>query len=443
MSKYSEHFLVRGKDIGVHATKYLSGLLGNQSRKNIECIGTDVVGSNYQGMQQMLSDSPWSAEGLMDQIGLEAQELLGGHRDSGLYFDETSFVKKGEHSVGVQRQYCGRLGKTENCQVGVFASLGRGERATLIDFRLFLPEAWAKDTERCERARVPEDQRNHRTRTELAMEMVMRARDRKSNHKWIGADAAYGTNQAFCAELEDLGEKFVMDVLSTTKVWNADPRPQAPEPKGQTVGRRGTRYAVSNTKAKEQSIQELVAQRFEKESRMVTIRKTSQGSLEGPIWVCEVWVWDGSGDHARSRLLVVRKESDGKMKYSWSNFGNDTSWERLAYMQAQRYWIERVFEDAKSELGMAQYEVRGWKGWHHHMALVSLAMLFVLRERVAFQAEAPLLTTRDIVELLEFYIPRRGTTEKEVLHDLVARHTRRIQASKSHAKRGRIGSDIT
>ena len=202
ISKYSEHFVVRGKDIGVHASNYLSGLLSTQNRKNIECIGTDVAGSDYQGMQQMVTDSPWSWKGLMDQIGKEAQELLGGHPDTGLYLDETSFIKKGDKSVGVQRQYCGRLGKTENCQVAVFACLGRGERATLIDFRLFLPEAWAKDTERCAKAKIPEDRRIHRTRTELALEMVMGARERQSNHAWVGGDAAYGTNQAFCAELD-------------------------------------------------------------------------------------------------------------------------------------------------------------------------------------------------------------------------------------------------
>ena len=218
MASYASPFLVRGKDIGQHGATYLSGLLGQQNRKNLERIEADIPQSNYQRMQQMISNSPWNEGMLMDQVAREAQDLLGGHRDAGLYLDESGLPKKGMRSVGVQRQYCGRLGKTENCQVGVFACLGRGERATLVGFKLFLPEAWAQDAERCERAGIPEGQREHRTKTELAMELVKAARARGSNHQWIGADSAYGNNQEFCAELEDMGETFVMDVVGTTKV---------------------------------------------------------------------------------------------------------------------------------------------------------------------------------------------------------------------------------
>ena len=116
--QYQKHFIVRGKDVNGHARSYLSGLLGTRNRKNIECIGADIPQSNYQGMQQMISDSPWSHTQLMDQVAKDARALLGCHRDSALYLDESSFAKKGDHSAGVQRQYCGRLGKLENCQMG-------------------------------------------------------------------------------------------------------------------------------------------------------------------------------------------------------------------------------------------------------------------------------------------------------------------------------------
>ena len=114
MADYSEHFLIRGKDVSPHAADYLSGLLGTYRRKNMECIHGDIPDSNYQGIQQLLSDSPWSQDKLMAQVADEANGLLGGNRHSALLIDETSFVKKGDSSVGVQRQYCGRLGKKEN-----------------------------------------------------------------------------------------------------------------------------------------------------------------------------------------------------------------------------------------------------------------------------------------------------------------------------------------
>ena len=188
---YSHHFTVRGKDVSGHARHYLTGLLGAERRKNIERIESDVAESNYQGMQQFITDSPWSHEALLEQAAADADGLLGGDRDTALYLDETSFVKKGELSVGVQRQYCGRLGKTENCQVGVFACLGRGRHAALTDFRLFLPESWARDEARCARAKIPEDRRKHLTKTELALEMVRAARARGCSHQLIGGDEVY------------------------------------------------------------------------------------------------------------------------------------------------------------------------------------------------------------------------------------------------------------
>lgn len=138
MADYSDHFLIRGKDVSPHAADYLSGLLGTYRRKNMECIHGDIPDSNYQGIQQLLSDSPWSQDKLMDQVAAEANGLLGGNRHSALLIDETSFVKKGDRSVGVQRQYCGRLGKQENCQLSVFACLGLGDMALVALAMLFI-----------------------------------------------------------------------------------------------------------------------------------------------------------------------------------------------------------------------------------------------------------------------------------------------------------------
>ena len=166
----------------------------------------------------------------------------------------------------------------------------------------------------------------------------------------------------------------------------------------------------------------------------MVIRKTSQGELRAKVWVCEVWVWEDRSAPPLARRLVVREMEGGEIKVSWTNAPKEMSDEELAYMQGQRHWIERGFEDAKSQLGMADYEVRKWRGWHHHMAMVALAMLFLLKERVEHEESAPLLSARDIVELLAFYLPRRRRKEKEVIADLVRRHQQRQAAAKSHAR---------
>jgi SRSO17 transposase len=415
---YGGHFVVKGKDVSDHARSYLSGLVGTQRRKNIERIGEDVEASNYQGMQQLITDSPWSDEAVMRQLAQEADGLLGGHRHSALYLDETSFVKKGEASVGVQRQYCGRLGKLENCQVGVFGCLGRGSRSTLVDYRLFLPEAWAKDEARCTKAKIPPEQRVHRTKAQLALEIVRQSRQRGLRFAWIGGDEIYGANQPLTEALDDLGEVFLMDVCSTLQLYESDPSLDRPK-----MGRplQGTPPAVKS-QVRVQTVAQWAQEGYAAGHRAITLRETTRGALRVRLWVKALWQWDKSSAPARPRLLVVRQEEDGSFKYSLSNCPQETAWEKLAYMQAQRFWIERSFQDAKSELGMAQYEVRGWRGWHHHMTLICLAMLFILKERLLLADEVPLLSARDIVELLAFYLPRRNRQEEEVLRSLHLRH---------------------
>jgi len=132
---------------------------------------------------------------------------------------------------------------------------------------------------------------------------------------------------------------------------------------------------------------------------------------------------------------VVWQEQDGTFKYSLSNAAETVTWERLGYMQTQRFWIERAFQDAKSELGMADYEVRGWIGWHHHMAMVCLALLFAIQERAALATQLPLLTVRDLVELFEIYLPRRERNQTEIWAAMEQRHQARQRAIDSAIKK--------
>lgn len=439
---FEHHFIVRGHDVVAHARHYLSGLLGTQRRKNIERIEADVAESDYESMQHFISASPWDHTAVMRQVAQEAEITLGGSADTALYVDESAFVKKGRASVGVQRQYCGRLGKLENCQVGVFAALGCGTRAALVGFRLFLPEAWVQDPARCAKAKVPEAEQVHRTKTELALAMVKAARERGSSHRWVGGDEVYGNNHAFAAALDELGEVFLMDVASNMRVWESDPCPQPPAPSPGKHGRPRTRAQAAVRTAKAVKVETLTARCFVAEARAVTIRDATKGALHARLWVRAVWTWDGTSPTARARLLVVREEADGTFKYSMSNAPADTPWERLAYMQAQRFWIERCFQDAKSELGMAQYEVRGWIGWHHHMTLVCLALLFLLQERCNARVHTPLLSARDIVELLALYLPRRPRDEAEVLRQMQQRHAaRQRDIDNRHRRRRRLANN--
>jgi SRSO17 transposase len=429
---YGKHFVVHGKDVGGHAQDYARGLLSKSSRKSIGRIGEAVPESNYQGMQQFISDSPWKVGPVMEQVHRDAEGILGGHPDTALYLDESGFGKKGKMSVGVSRQYCGRLGKVDNCQMGVFACLGRGERSALVNFRLFLPQEWVEDEERCRKARVPESERRYRTKPQLALEMVEQLRAQGSSHQWVGGDAIYGNSPELTRTLDDMGETFLMDVSSNHPVWTSDP---CLSKDGSGSRRSGKAKEKHHAGAEKLPAARLAEQFFQAHSRAVIARPTTQGPLRVRIWARQVWDWDGTSDTARPRVLVVRQEQDGSFKYSLSNISAQTSWERLAYMQGQRYWIERSFQDAKSELGMADYEVRSWTGWHHHIAMVCMAMLFTVKTRIAHTQTVPLLSVRDIVDLLDYFIPRPKPQLQNVIEAMQERHRLRRKASKSAAKR--------
>lgn len=434
--RYSHHFVQQGMNSVGHARHYLSGLLGTQRRKNIETIHTDVADSDYQGMEQFISSSPWDHGAVMDQLAGDADELLGDENNTGLYFDESSFLKKGKASVGVQRQWSGRVGKVENCQVAVFACLGRGEHLAINDFRLYLPKGWSEDETRCDKAKIPQDQRKYKAKWQLALEMAREARARGSRHGWVGMDSLYGSNARLLNELEDMGESFVADINKTTKVWLQEPHLEMPG-NAQSMNGRPRKWPRlhADNEARYVSVADLVEEKFASRCRKLSYRQGQKGELWTRLWVCQVWCWEKAWAKPRERKLIVRRDADGSYKYTLTNKLNEKNWKRYGWLQGQRFWIEHAFHEAKSQLGMAQYQVRVWQGWHHHMTLVSLALLLSTKMRMNLQTTTPLLSTRDITELLDYYLPRKGATEDEVVARIRQRHEQRqrdIDRRKKH-----------
>lgn len=382
-----------------------------------------VPQSDEQSLQHFISNSPWNDGDVQDQIALEADELLGGHEDSSLMIDESGFQKKGKKSVGVARQWNGRQGKVDNCQVGVFAALVSGDKVQPVDKRLYLPKEWTNDTKRCREAGIPPDKIVFKTKPALALEMVAEARKRGMRFKWVGADGFYGENSGFCAGLEDSGEVFMVDVHKNQPVYSEDPRISIPE----TKGKNGPKPKKPKASIQPIRVDTLAAQTPDTSWQIIMLRPSTKGDIAFEIFHTQVWVWDGKEKQARKRHLIVRRTiiSKSDYKYSLSNAPEDTSVEKLARMQGQRYWIERTFEDGKSEVGMGDYQVRGWRGWHHHMTLVMMAMLFLLKERMENKESHPLLSCRDIVELLSHFLPRRDVSEEEVLRQMEIRHRNR------------------
>lgn len=340
-----------------------------------------------------------------------------------LLIDESGHSKKGRQSVGVARQYNGRMGKTDNCQVGVYAALALGTRATLIGSRLYLPEEWVKDPARCRAAGVPAEEIGMRTKIELARELVVEAMANGLEFRWVGVDAGYGRDQGFLSWVEDQGLGFVADVPNDMLVWERRPcgsvRPEKLKANGaRAVGKLGLEWKAAGG------------------GRRVKLRDGENGPVRVKVWGRRVWVWPEGQAEPRVWWLVMREDGEGEIKYTLINGPATISLEELAILQGGRHFVERTFEDAKSHVGMGDYQVRKWLGWHHHMALVGLAMLFVLEERLLAAKEYPLLSVRDVVELMSWYFMKHPSLE-ELVEAMGRRHRRRrqvMQAAKKRAK---------
>jgi SRSO17 transposase len=395
-------------------------------RKNMERMEEHVVGADDQALQYMLTEAQWDSKAVMDQVAQEANQLLGG-TESCLLVDESGLEKKGEHSVGVARQWNGRLGKVDNCQVGVFAALGRGTRATLIDYRLYLPASWSEDAPRCKKAGIPESFCQFKTKSELALEMVRHQRQQGIQFAWVGADGGYGKEPAFLRGLDAMDEIFVVDVHKDQLIYLEDPQPTIQQKQNKKRGRKTSRYQAQTQPVRVDQWKE--AQPEEAWQRY-KLRDSTKGELIVEILHQRVWLWGKNETHAHHWHLLVRRElnSQETCKYTLSNAPAETGTQQLAQMQGQRYWIERAFEDGKSESGMADYQARKWHSWHHHMALVSMAMLFMVEERERYQEEIPLLSCNDIETLLRTFLPRRDIDPDEIVRQMEKRHRRRQAA---------------
>lgn len=435
--RYEAHFERGTRSVSSQAQQYMQGLM-QAGRKNMERMEEVVPDCNYQSLQHFLSHSEWDARAVLDQVAREADRHLGGSEDSALLLDESAFAKKGEKSVGVARQWNGQLGKVENSQVAVFAALAQGPYSTLIDTRLYLPKEWLKDPERCQEAGVPEAAMVPKSKAELAFEMVVGARHNGVRFSWVGMDAGYGKDPALLRRLADHGEVFVADVHKDQLIYLQDPDPTVPQ-RQSPRGKKPTRLEAQSAS---QRVDEWVKAQPSESWQRIMVRPGSKGELQVEALHARVWLWDGREQLARCSHMVATREvgSPETIKYFLSNAAAEISLERLVQMQRQRFWIERSFEDGKSETGMADYQVRGWLAWHHHMALVMMAMSFMLEEKLLHKKEHPLLSCADIEVLLAHFLPRRDVTVAEVVRQMEARHRARQRSIDSAYRRQELST---
>lgn len=428
LDRLSTFFISRTRNVLPAFTGYMRGLFQSE-RVNLLRM-SEVNAVDHQAMQHMLTDASVDWKGFTAQIAQDTDALLGGH-DAFLLLDESAFAKKGEASAGVARQWNGRLGKVDNCQVGVFATLCRGDMASLVDARLYLPKAWSEDSARCHKAAIPDDQRLYRSKSQLALEMVISARQRGLRFGTVVVDGGYGQEPAFLRALDRLGERFMADVHCDQMIYLQDPDPQVPQRSG-----RGRRPSVRQPQSAPLRVAQWAAAQPPEAWRRLAVREGEKGTVWAEYLHARVWAWDGSQAHCWH--LLVRREVGAReiSHYCLSNAPAHVPWCDLA--QAQRFFIEHSFREAKSEVGLADYQVRRWDAWHHHVALVMLGTLFLVKQKVEGRQHWPMLSFNDLVTAMAHLLPRRQLTAEKLAKIIDKRHRMRQQAKESHARKSAV-----
>jgi SRSO17 transposase len=361
--------------------KYLQGLMLPIERKSIEPMALALDGGNVQAMQQFVGQGQWADEPLLHQHWRLVEETLG-EADGVCIVDGSDFPKQGEHSVGVARQWCGRLGKVDNCQAGVFAAYASRKGYTLLDRRLYLPEDWfdAAHRERWQRCGSPEET-PFTTKPALALEMLQTIVTAGTpRFCWVTCDEAFGRDTGFLDGVAALPRWYVAEVPHDTQVWTRRPGTAVPVALGR--GRRPRKARLLSGEPAPQRVDQLAAMVPTGGWHPCLITEGSKGPL-----VAEFAIHRGvavrAGLPGPDVWIVLRRGlgEHPELKTYLSNAPAYTPLTELVRVAGMRWPIETAFEESKGGLGLDHYEVRTWLGWHHHMTLCLLAHHFLVRAR--------------------------------------------------------------
>jgi SRSO17 transposase len=371
---------------------YLQGLLLDGERKSIEPLSRRVTlppelnsTDPEQALQQFVSQSTWDEQKVLTRYHAVMAEHFGS--PEGVFvFDDTSFPKRGRHSVGVSRQYCGALGKRANCQVAVTLHYSSPRGHFPLAVRLHLPESWTDDNKRMDAAGVPEKVRVFRTKGQIALELLDQARTEGIVGGAVVADAGYGNSGELRAELTTRGLRYAVGVMPSTVVFAQQPRwIRPPRPRR---GRASNRWVLAEGSPRPVAVSVLTQ---ELSLRRVSWREGTKGKLSARFaWVR---VWPGADWHRGVPTqpapvwLLVESRDDGQVQYALSNLPSGTSLIRAVRLWKQRWRIEQGHQQMKEELGLDHFEGRSWRGFHHHAAMVLLAYGFLLLEQTRPQLE--------------------------------------------------------
>lgn len=369
LGSFMRSFLVnyRRHEQETHATTVVRGLCSDLENKNGESIAY-LFGLDRKVIQHFLGESRWDDAPLREELARQVGSQLG-EPDGVLVFDPSAFPKSGKQSVGVARQWCGRLGKIDNCQVGVYMAYVSSKGHTLVDTELYLPKEWANDKDRMNKVGVPKNQQRYRTRHQICLELLDRHGDTLP-HEWITGDDELGRPAGFRRELRDRNEQYLLAVPCNTTIRDLE----IPPPEYSGTGRPSKRASLR--------VDRWVAARTDDDWTTIEVRDGEKGPLTVEALKRHVETGKrGRATVAEEVLVVIRyRDRDSavvKTDYYLSNAGVETPLVEFCRAAKAEHRVEECLQRAKGEVGLADYEVRNWIGWHHHQTLGLLASWFL------------------------------------------------------------------
>ena len=394
---------------------YCTGLMLPLSRKSVEPMAARVdplrASARHQALHHFVAKADWSDSEMLRRVCQWVVPHMDFRSGGWWIVDDTGFPKKGVHSVGVTRQYCGMLGKQDNCQVAVSVSLACDQGSLPVAWQLYLPQDWAADAARRERAGVPEEV-SFATKPQIALRQLRTLLDEGAPRHCVLADAGYGVDNAFRQALSDMGLPYVVGVTSAVVVWPPGVEPLAPKPYGGT----GRPPVMPRRTAERQpmSVKALAMSQPPQAFHTISWREGSNDTLSGRFAALRVRHAGGNTGKARLRplqwLLIEWPAGQAEpSKYHLSTLPEDTAINELVSAAHQRWRIERDYQDLKQDFGLGHYEGRGWRGFHHHASLSIAAYGFLMAERL--NADKPVDGKKNFIErqvpaLPDGYIPR-------------------------------------
>lgn len=406
--QFSKFFQTKTKSMAHTALNYLKGLFIVEKEKTMAEMERSLDDICKQSLGHFISNSPWEDAPLVAEVQRCVIKELNpsGQEDAGLIVDESAFAKKGKASAGVKRQYAGSLGKVDNCQIGVFLAYTTSTQTCLIARNMYLPKDWIEDPERCFDAGVPLENQVFKTKPELALDLIKEAIANGAPFSFVGMDAGYGGNSQLLEALDAMKITWFADVAKTQLIYKKMPKLEV-----ETLEQ--DKFQMNIATEASCSVEELL-QGEKIPFHTYHVRDTQRGMLAIQFAAIRVCINSKDAPLPRECWLLIRKELDESgIKFTLSNSLIDTSIELLAERQSRRYWVERALEDAKSLVGLDQYRVTGWRGWHHHTAMVMLAMLFLLTLKTALKEKVEKMSLKDALWIVEGLVPRRQLTYEE------------------------------